>query len=46
MDLLTGQKNNLSKDVGGWWAGGKKMESGFLSPTGLHFGMKNLKIIR
>lgn len=46
MALLTGQKNNLNKDDRGWWAGRKTMESVFLSPSGPHFRMKNLTIIR
>lgn len=46
MALLTGQKNDLSKEEGGWWAGGKKMESVFLSPSGSYFGIKNVMIIR
>lgn len=40
MALLTRQKNYMSKEEGGWWAGGKKMESVFLSPSGPHFGIK------
>lgn len=46
MALLTGQKNNLSKDEEEWWADQKTMESVFLSPSGPHFRMKNLTIIR
>ena len=46
MVLLTGQKNNLSEDEGGWWAGRKTMASVFLSPSGPHLRMRNLAIIR